>query len=85
MTKVDEAIERLRGRLEYPYPGKLPTEAMTDIRALLAEVERLREALTGLTDAVTREVNSSDHRGGSGFLLARLADARAALQPQKVK
>lgn len=45
MTQVDEAIERLRGRLEYPYPGKLPTEAMTDIRTLLAEVGRLRAAI----------------------------------------
>lgn len=73
MTQADEAIERLRGRLEYPYfPSKLPTEAMTDIRTLLAEVARLRADMHKLA-------------GYDFDTAAKIAIARAALQPQKVK
>jgi hypothetical protein len=44
--------------------------------AITAECERLREALRGLVDGVVLEV---DEKGAGGFLLARLSDARAAL------
>lgn len=43
-----------------------------------AEIARLREALQGLVDGVTPEVNE---KGAGGFLLARLSDAKAALKP----
>jgi hypothetical protein len=46
---------------------------------LRAEVERLRAALSGLVEAVTAEVNE---KGGGGYILARLSDARAALEPK---
>jgi hypothetical protein len=44
-----------------------------------AEIERLRAALTGLVEAVIVEVNE---KGGDGYILARLSDARAALEPK---
>jgi hypothetical protein len=47
----------------------------------LKELEQvdLRQALADLIDGVKREVDHPDHRGGSGYLLARLSDAEAAL------
>jgi len=42
------------------------------------EIERLRKALSELADAVADEVNE---KGGSGYILARLSDAREALKP----
>lgn len=42
-----------------------------------AAPESMAEALSGLVEAVTAEVNE---KGGGGYLLARLSDARDALK-----
>jgi len=47
------------------------------IAQLEAEIERLRAALQGLVEAVVTEVNE---KGGGGYILARLSDARDALK-----
>jgi hypothetical protein len=44
--------------------------------ALLADLDRMREALRSLVEAVEIEVNE---KGAGGFLLARLSDARKVL------
>lgn len=47
-----------------------------EIAAKDTTVAELVEALKGLVEAVTAEVNE---KGGGGYVLARLSDARAAL------
>lgn len=42
--------------------------------------DMLRTALAELIEAVTKEVDDKDGRGGSGYLLARLSDARKVLR-----
>jgi hypothetical protein len=46
------------------------------IKALLEQRDDLVEALDALADAVAAEVNE---KGGGGYILARLTDARAAV------
>jgi hypothetical protein len=46
------------------------------ILSLIDRCEKLTEALTGLVEAVIAEVNE---KGGGGYILARLSDARSAL------
>lgn len=43
---------------------------------LRAQADEMAEALSALADAVVNEVNE---KGGGGYTLARLSDARAAL------
>jgi len=47
--------------------------------------ELLRRTLSYLADAVRLEVNAPDHRGGSGYLLARLKDADEVLAATRKK
>lgn len=51
-------------------------EVRAERDAALAECGRLREALSGLVEAATVEVNE---KGAGGFMLARLSDAQTAL------
>lgn len=44
------------------------------------KIYTLRTALTELNEAVALEVDAKPGFGGSGYLLARLADARKALK-----
>ena len=50
-----------------------------ELAAKDAEIELLLAALSELADAVTTEVNE---KGGGGYILARLSDARRALEPK---
>jgi hypothetical protein len=47
------------------------------VRKLVAERDELAQLLDELADAVAAEVNE---KGGGGYLLARLTDARAAVK-----
>jgi len=71
--------------------GWIETEGMSDdgrrklwlMRQAAGELERLRKQLVDLADAVTVEVDAKPGFGGSGYLLARLADTRALLAETK--
>lgn len=62
-------------------PNRFPRVRASNSESLLAENGRLKEALEDLVGAVVEEVNSG--KGGSGYLLARLSDARTALREAK--
>ena len=91
MGKMEELIGDVDALIDYYETradiddNELPNFAMRSkwtlekVSAALRSLADMRGALEDLADAVTKEVNAPDHRGGSGFLLARLADARTAL------
>jgi len=59
-----------------PSLADIGMEPLYSRRKLEREHAALRDALEGLIVAVEAEVNE---KGGGGFILARLADARAAI------
>ncbi len=67
-----ERLRRERDECERQYQEKVE-----EIGRLLDVIITMREALAGLVEAVTVEVNE---KGGGGYILARLSDAREALR-----
>jgi hypothetical protein len=71
--------------------GWTETDGMSDdgrrklwlMRQAADQLDQLRQQLLELADAVAAEVDAKPGFGGSGFLLARLADARHLLQNTK--
>ena len=69
-------IERLKTALG-PSAAEAWAHMYDENVRLEAEIELLLAALSELADAVTTEVNE---KGGGGYILARLSDARRALE-----
>lgn len=85
--KLDYWIEDAKGQeiaaLYAVDGGDEPVAFPVDANALaMAAAPDLLAALRGLVEGVTAEVNE---KGGGGFVLARLADARAAIQKAEGK
>lgn len=89
MTQVDEAIERLRADVDRSDNDDLSyvcsQQYETDIRALLAEVERLREALVKIANSDGKWVCEAGDATRPNYIGSPRDVARAALQPQGEK
>ena len=93
LAEKDEEIDSLRARLAEAEKNYTRSEddrnevvrgrvkLRDSLEAAESRVRELEKVLGEMTEAVTQEVNE---KGGGGFVLARLSDARAALKEGSV-